>query len=278
MIRCQLLEGGTDKEKLKRAGDFLEKYTSSPSFLFKPNPDLFCLIPDKSIGIIEVKKLISFLGRKPFSQEIKVALIYEADKLTTPAQNSLLKTLEEPPKDSFIFLLTNKPFSLLPTILSRVELVKINSKQKFRSNSKSEEKTKEILKKVLYQTSGQRIALSLEIAKNKNDVEKLCTNFLNFLRQILRKKVGLENNDSTKTLSIAQINDMIEAVENARKMLQANVNFHLAIEDMLLNFPKLDPILSLDEAMGMIKTKKVVSKKEYKKTIAKEIAKKFERQ
>ncbi|MBU1127399.1 hypothetical protein KKF11_03575 [Patescibacteria group bacterium] len=240
MIRCQLLTGGTDKEKLKKIGKFLEKHTNSAPSLFEPNPDLFSLFPEKSIGILEIKKLISFLSRKPFSKDVKVVLIFEADKLTIPAQNALLKTLEEPPKDSFIFLLTDRSFAFLPTILSRVESVKIVSKQKSKSNLKQQDKVKEILKQVLNQTPGERIALSLELAKSKNDVEKLCTNLLTFLRIFLRKRLELESNDSEKNLSLIQINKMIKDVENARKMLDANVNFHLVVEDMLLNFPKLE--------------------------------------
>lgn len=48
-----------------------------------------------------------------------IAVIYDADKMTTRAQNRILKTLEEPPGNSLIILLAENISGLLPTVLSR---------------------------------------------------------------------------------------------------------------------------------------------------------------
>ena len=47
----------------------------------------------------------------------------KADKLTPQAQNSLLKVIEEPPADVYIFLLCEEPSSMLGTVRSRVQNV-----------------------------------------------------------------------------------------------------------------------------------------------------------
>ena len=56
---------------------------------------------------------------KPYSSGRKVYIIPEADKMTTQAQNALLKTIEEPPSYVVILLLTENIDGLLPTIQSR---------------------------------------------------------------------------------------------------------------------------------------------------------------
>ncbi len=60
---------------------------------------------------------------KPSLSAAKVFVINESEKLSTAGQNALLKTLEEPPQQSFIILLCTKLDSLLPTTRSRCQIV-----------------------------------------------------------------------------------------------------------------------------------------------------------
>ena len=55
----------------------------------------------------------------------KVFVIYEADRLNGAAANALLKTLEEPTADTSIFLVTVRPYDLLPTLRSRCWFVQL---------------------------------------------------------------------------------------------------------------------------------------------------------
>ncbi|MBR5741105.1 MAG: hypothetical protein IKX91_00995, partial [Firmicutes bacterium] len=64
------------------------------------------------------------LKKKPLASDRIVALILEADLLTERAQNRLLKTLEEPPGRDALILLSENTRHLLPTILSRCQLIK----------------------------------------------------------------------------------------------------------------------------------------------------------
>ena len=93
----------------------------------KPSPDVLQIFPDPSIGIDEVRQIIGFLSRKPLQSANNTVIIHQAEKLTLPAQHAILKTLEEPPGNSQIYLVTNFPDTLLPTILSRVQLLKATS-------------------------------------------------------------------------------------------------------------------------------------------------------
>lgn len=73
---------------------------------------------EKSLGIKDVKQLVIW-NAKSSGNNLRMAVIEQSDKLTTEAQNSLLKTLEEPSPNSLIILLINNPTILLPTVLSR---------------------------------------------------------------------------------------------------------------------------------------------------------------
>ncbi len=85
--------------------------------------DVLRISSETSIGIEEIRKIISFLSRKPTQGDRNIVAIEQAEKLTIPAQNALLKTLEEPPGNSNIYLITSFPNLLLPTILSRCHLI-----------------------------------------------------------------------------------------------------------------------------------------------------------
>jgi len=72
-----------------------------------------------SIKIEQVREVIDRADYRPFEGKRRVVIIDEADALVAPAQNALLKTLEEPPSASVFVLVSSKPDALLPTVVSR---------------------------------------------------------------------------------------------------------------------------------------------------------------
>jgi DNA polymerase-3 subunit delta' len=71
------------------------------------------------ISIGQVRGLINFLQKTPLISKNKVVIIDSIDKVNLDGQNALLKTLEEPTKNTFIFLLCNNREKVLQTIYSR---------------------------------------------------------------------------------------------------------------------------------------------------------------
>jgi DNA polymerase-3 subunit delta' len=89
------------------------------------HPDFFALLPVGKINIIKieaVRELIDRVQKTPNTGEQKVFVIFEAHRLNKNAANALLKTLEEPPADTTLFLTTHSKNFLLPTIISRCVL------------------------------------------------------------------------------------------------------------------------------------------------------------
>ncbi len=92
------------------------------------NPDLIRIGHEKttSISVDDIRtQLIQDIQIKPYSGKYKIYIIDDAEKMTTQAQNAILKTIEEPPLYSVIILLTNNLQVFLPTILSRCNIIKL---------------------------------------------------------------------------------------------------------------------------------------------------------
>ena len=90
--------------------------------LSKNQPDIIYVSHEKpnSIGVDDIRLQVNNdVAIKPYSSKYKIYIINEAEKMTTSAQNAILKTLEEPPAYAVIILLVSNINALLPTILSR---------------------------------------------------------------------------------------------------------------------------------------------------------------
>jgi DNA polymerase-3 subunit delta' len=85
------------------------------------HPDVLFVAPGDSgaIKIDQVRDVIDRAQYRPFEGRRRVVIVDEADALVPPAQNALLKTLEEPTPSSVFILVTARPDMLLPTVLSR---------------------------------------------------------------------------------------------------------------------------------------------------------------
>jgi len=92
------------------------------------HPDILYLEPESKSRVIVIgeqgedegiRKILRFISLTPFIGPWKVCVILDADRMNAAAANALLKTLEEPPPASLIFLLAESPQSLPATILSR---------------------------------------------------------------------------------------------------------------------------------------------------------------
>jgi len=88
------------------------------------HPDVHKVEPDGlSIKKQQIQNLQEEFSKKGVESSRKVYMISDADKMSVSAANSLLKFLEEPNSQTNAFLLTEQPQQLLPTILSRCQIL-----------------------------------------------------------------------------------------------------------------------------------------------------------
>lgn len=79
-------------------------------------------------GIINVREsegIIKKLGFKPYESEYRFVLIWLPERMNQQAANKLLKQLEEPPEKTLILMVSESTERMLPTILSRTQLVHV---------------------------------------------------------------------------------------------------------------------------------------------------------
>jgi len=104
---------------------------SAPQYPFErpQHADLHWIeVPEdkKTIGIDQIRALVAEISMTSYGGTGKTAIIEPANSMTHNAANSLLKTLEEPPGDSLIILITDKTGRLPATIFSRCQRIDIS--------------------------------------------------------------------------------------------------------------------------------------------------------
>ena len=89
------------------------------------HPDYYTLAPEKgknTLGVDAVREVTEKLNEHARLGGAKVVWVTDAALLTDAAANALLKTLEEPPAETWFFLATREPERLLATLRSRCRL------------------------------------------------------------------------------------------------------------------------------------------------------------
>ena len=83
----------------------------------------------KMISVEQIRELVMEAALRPYEGRNKVFIIDPADALSPGGSNSLLKTLEEPARDTTFILITRTPDLLLPTIRSRSQSIYVGGEQ-----------------------------------------------------------------------------------------------------------------------------------------------------
>lgn len=156
-------------------------FSSKAREVFVARPEL----KSRRISIAQIRELEHALQMRAANSRGKVAIISDADRLGDAAANAFLKTLEEPPKDSLLLLLSALPEALPETILSRCIAIPLASDGEARSK-----KEEERLVKLLQQASRQT-------TWNIQFAYRLAQEFQQLLRAV-REEVKHETDDALK--------------------------------------------------------------------------------
>lgn len=95
----------------------------------RTHPDVHHVIPEGSFIRVEAVRdeVVGEAARSPFEATAKFFVIEDAERMNEPAQNSLLKVLEEPPADTTIILLTASEDDILDTLRSRCRMIRFEA-------------------------------------------------------------------------------------------------------------------------------------------------------
>jgi DNA polymerase-3 subunit delta' len=140
-------------------------------------PDLSVLTPGeghKDILIDQVRELQHTLALAPYAGRYRIALLPNFQQATTEAANAMLKTLEEPASKVILLLTADTLESLLPTIVSRCEVIRLRpaSIADTQGFLESEKSLAPVDARLLAHLSGGRIGFARHLAENPKALEE----------------------------------------------------------------------------------------------------------
>jgi len=197
----------------------------SNDILESKNPDIHIIESENltSIGIEDVKRLQKDMIFSPYEESKQIAIIFNAEKLTTQAQNSFLKTLEESDSNTIYIFTTRNEKNLLPTVISRS--IKIYTK-----SVKEQPNGKEALD-FLRMDLVEAFSYIESIAKERDKT-------LAFLKKIeLALQEKLEKNIKNRD-NIELIHKQISHIIITRDRVEANGNRRLLLENLFLDLTR----------------------------------------
>lgn len=179
-----------------------------------PHPDLLYIDSSQKLGIEQARKIKEFFSLKPHSFKGKAVVLEDASKLTEEAQNSLLKTLEEMPGQSLFILAARSEADLLPTVLSRCQIIKVEADSQNQAATPGVEIEK---------------LMQLDVAGRFEYIEKLKDR-----PQLLHELVAFFRN---KMLENPQKNEFLKELLQAEEWAAQNVNIRAILEHLMLVIP-----------------------------------------
>lgn len=172
-------------------------------------------IPEEgTIGIEMIRNFEHDLSLSPRNSPAKVGVIHSMERLTVEAQNALLKTLEEPPPHTYIIGTTVVPEALLPTVLSRMSVVKLTI-----SDTRNDTT---LLTKLLGASPGKRLALLEPYVSTRDDAKKLVVSLLGAAETELR------------THPTRELAALAKKLLEAQSQLSVNVNPRLVVDNAIV--------------------------------------------
>jgi DNA polymerase III subunit delta' len=111
-----------------RPGEACRKCRTCRQIERMSHPDLFVIESDQVGGTLrvdQVRELLRSLALAPYESKYRVAVLLRFEEAHISAMNALLKTLEEPADQVVIVLTAESPESILPTIASRCEILRL---------------------------------------------------------------------------------------------------------------------------------------------------------
>lgn len=237
-----------------------ENCNSCVKFISGNNPDFEEIVPDGlSIKIAQIRQMQENVYQKPIVSSKKIFIIDNAEKMTEEAQNSLLKTLEEPPEYIVIILITSNENKMLNTVKSRcvrisfqpltteeiqkfisINHIEINSKNIIEMCNGSIGKLSKIKDNIDEYTQVEKTVDELLKGKMKNLVQmmnefetlykskEIIQDLIDYITVLVYKYISDNKDYRSKLLNI------IKHIEIAKTRLNSNTNYDMTIDNLLI--------------------------------------------
>ncbi|HSW97914.1 MAG TPA: hypothetical protein VLF89_08870 [Candidatus Saccharimonadales bacterium] len=186
--------------------------------------DLTILETEGSIGIEAVRDFQKQIMLKPMRGENKAVIIKDAHTLTIEAQNALLKTLEEPPPHTYIYLLAENTNNFLQTILSRTSLISLSEENQL--EDKTLQEVEQQINIIFSDSIGDKLKLAENLSADKPTAIAWIEKTIYILRNLMIEKLTMAKD----------FLPLLESLQKTHIILKTtNVNVRLALENLFLS-------------------------------------------
>lgn len=239
------------------------------------HPDIITMVDrGETIRIDDVRDLIHKTNLTSQGR-LRIVLIENIERMPVEAQNSFLKTLEEPPGKTIFIMTSTRPNQVLPTIKSRVRryflfniedsVLKSSLKQQFGENVDIEEIIQiaqgrpglaiNLMKTPIVLSEQRNLYNQIEFFLKKNDLsqkfmfvenldkeperlEVFFDAFSRYLRKLLYEYIAQADHPLKSRYTLENITNLFESLEKTRYLIDRNTNKKLALENFFLQTEK----------------------------------------
>lgn len=207
----------------------------------------------KMISVEQIREIVEGAALRPYEGRNKVFIIDPADALSPSGSNSMLKTLEEPSRNTTFLLITRSPDLLLPTIKSRAQQIYVGDLDRTLAGPREAQRVRqvalfeggeELAGRIIdllhrYAVKGESAAL-LALASVVSDQENV-KDAIALLGAILCDAVALDPKESLDPKKLAEIRERIprerllagaDASMGAIRWLGVNADVRLLVEQI----------------------------------------------
>jgi DNA polymerase-3 subunit delta' len=272
------------------AGQPCRKCSNCKRLEVMQHPDLMVVEAENEgqiLRIDQVRELQHRLSLAPYEARYRVALILRFEEAHSSAANAMLKTLEEPPPQVVVILTANSVECLLPTIVSRCEILRLRplsldetakglqtirgvpqeTAEKLAHISggrpgyairlyeqpellEQRQSCLEELVRLLGSSRRERFAFAKASVDDKEELRSVLEVWLTFWRDVLIFSTGITGSitnldhavqikDLANEIGLSKAQFYVSAIESTMDRIDRNVNSRLALEVLLMDFPRI---------------------------------------
>lgn len=200
------------------------------------------------ISVKEANFLLGVLSRYSLEGGYTTVLIYLPEKMNSVAANKLLKILEEPPQQTLFLMVTHAPERLLPTILSRCQLFRMESSGSAEVTLRYDDGG--LLASLMDAVIARDLSAALEVGEqlaalpSRDSMRAFCRYAAEKMRRVFLMQQGLESlaGDDAEVSAWASAckktfpRKALEALDKASALIGRNVNQKILFTDMVNRF------------------------------------------
>jgi len=182
-------------------------------------------------GIINVREsetIIRKLGFKPYESDYRMVIIWLPEKMNQPAANKLLKLIEEPPGKTLIMMVSEHTDRILPTILSRTQLLHVPplAEEDIREGLMQKKQTDPRMLEDAVNRSNGNISVALQTLQ-ENEVEGQHFNLFTDLMRLAYARDIIQINGWVERVSGMGRERQKQLIDYSLRLLRENFMLHL---------------------------------------------------